>query len=200
MITANPTRTQIATGAQTDAQATTEATPTWTNADLTNQGTTQGIKVAQTEANNPSFNISDYAASITPYLQSMRLNGQQVSTYLSAMESEFNYLTPTSQLDPSNKGVGSDILNEVLPSATDPNAAENPATTSPQTLVNQGTVLGQQLAAVQNDNESNFDVASYAQNIAQEMTKAGYNTTQTDAFSSAILMGYASALGGYINA
>ena len=198
MTTINPTRTQTATGAQT--QATTQATtPQYTNADLIGQGTVQGIKVAQMEANNPNFSISDYASSLTPYLQNAGLNSQQMSTYLTAMTSEFNYLTPTSQLDASNSNVGQDVLNEVLPSAADPGAAENPATTSPQTLMNQGTVLGQQLAAVQNTNSSNFDVASYTQNVVNQMTKAGYSTAQTDAFSSAVLMGYASAIGGYLN-
>ena len=199
--TVNTTRNPNPAASQTNtaSQSNTQATPTWTDADLIAQGTTQGIKVAQVEANNPNFSIQAYASSITPYLQGLGLNSAQASTYLSAMESEFNYLTPTAQLDPSNSGVGSDILNEVLPSASDPNAAENPATTTPQTLVNQGTVLGQQLAAVQNDNAGNFDIAAYTQNVVQQMTRAGYNATQTDAFSSAVMMGYASAIGGYIN-
>lgn len=195
MTTVNPTRTQTTTGAQTQAPT----TQRYTNADLVGQGTSQGAKVAQLEANNANFSVSDYASSITPYLQSMGLNSQQVSTYLSAMTSEFNYLTPTSALDTSNSGVGSAILNEVLPSASDPGGAENPATVSPQTLVNQGTVLGRQLAAVQNTNSTNFNVAAYAQNVAQQMTQAGYTPAQAQAFSSAVLKGYAAAIGGYLS-
>ncbi len=200
MTTVNTTRSPNTAASQTNTASQTDTqTPTWTNADLVGQGIIQGINVAQFEANNPNFSVQAYASSITPYLQSLGLNSAQVSTYLSAMESEFDYLTPTAQLDPTNSGVGSDVRNEVLPSASDPGAAENPATTSPQTLVTQGTVLGQQLAAVQNENSSNFDIVAYTQDVVQRMAKAGYNATQTDAFSSAVMMGYASAIGGYLD-
>ena len=157
------------------------------------------VKVAQVEANNSSFDISAYASSITPYLQGLGLSNAQVSTYLSSMEAEFHYLTPTSQLDAANSNVGSGILNEVLPNDRDPGAAENPATTTPQTLVKQGTTLGQQLAAVQNTNTSNFDIAAYTQNVVSQMSRSGYSTAQTNAFRSAVLMGYTSALGGYLS-
>ena len=201
MPTINTTRTTPAAASQTPtgSQTAAQTTPTWTNADLTAQGTTQGIRVAQTEAGNPNFDMASYASSITPYLQGLGLTSTQISTYLSAMTSEFNYLTPTAQLDPSNSNVGSDILNDVLPSASDPGAFLNPGVATLQTLVNQGTVLGQQLAAVQNDNASNFDIAAYTQHVAKQMSAAGYNISQTDAFSSALMMGYASAIGGYIS-
>ena len=184
---------------QNELPDTTQQTPIaaqYSIADMTEKGTEQGITVARATAGQSDVDFQGYTHSVISQMQALGFSTDQINAYTTSMISEYNALTPTASLDANYSYVGNGILSIILPASQDPPTALHAGL---QTLANFGTTLGQQLAAVMDTNTSNFDIAAYGQNIAEQMQKRGYSSDEVDAFTSGLLMGYFSALGGYIS-